>query len=377
MSFSFRPTKAIVRLDHLRFNIKQLQSLLPVGQEMIGIVKANAYGHGSVMVSRVLESTGVKRLAVATLEEALILRQQGLHGEIHVLDGVMGDPAEFLDNRCYPVIHRSADIDLIKKYVAEEGRPFFASLKFDTGMGRLGFLPDQLDDVLVQLAKIPQLSIVWVLTHLAQADTPDQAITQKQYLQFAQIRQKIKESGATCFKNSQFSIANSAALLDGLCEDYQLARPGIALYGAYPHERQQASLPLKPVLSFETEILSLKKFPKGSLVGYGGTFCTQRDTIAAILPVGYADGYPRLLSNKGHVLIDGQKAPLIGRISMDLAVVDVTNIFSAQVGSRVVLIGQDGDLTITAEQVAAWAQTISYEVLTGITARVPRVYRDI
>lgn len=366
-----RPTRAIIHLDHLRHNVKTLQALLPVGQEMMAIVKANAYGHGAVMVARAIETCGVKKLGVATFEEGQELRSQGIRNEIYVLDGIMGPLPDYFSHRLYPVISQKEQLETLGKFLSDENREFAAVLKFDTGMGRLGFLPAQVDEIYKILYKTHFLKINCVMTHLANADEGDTPESQRQYTLFKRLRDILQERG---LKNAKYSIANSAATLDKRFEDFDWVRPGIALYGAYPHERQNTCAELKPVLELKSQIISLKNVSPHSAIGYGGTFTTSRESVIAILPIGYADGYPRLVSNRGHVLVRGAMAPIVGRISMDLMAIDVTEIPGISLHDEAVLIGKDGQNEIRVEQVAAWADTISYEVLCGLSPRVPRIY---
>lgn len=366
-----RPTRAIIHLDHLRHNVKTIQALLPPGQEMMAIVKANAYGHGAVLVTRAIEACGVKKLGVATFEEGRELRSQGIRSEIYVLDGIMGPLADYFSNRLYPVISQKEQLEDMSQFLGNENREFAAVLKFDTGMGRLGFLPAQVDEVYKILYKTPFLKINCVMTHLARADEGDTEETQRQYTLFKRLRDILKERG---LKNAKYSLVNSAAALDKRFEDFDWVRPGIALYGAYPHERQKSCADLKPVLELKSQIICLKELSPHSAIGYGGTFKTSRDSVIATLPIGYADGYPRLVSNRGHVLVRGAVAPIVGRISMDLMAIDVTGIPGISLYDEAVLIGRDGQNEIRVEQVAAWADTISYEVLCSLSPRVPRIY---
>lgn len=367
----YRSTRVTVHLDRLRFNAKQILAKLPEGQDAMAIIKAGAYGHGAVFCMRTLEGAGYKKFGVATLEEGLELRAQGSRSEIFVLDGLMGPPAEFLSNRLYPVLHSLSELEKLREFVNHESRDFMCALKFDTGMGRLGFFASQADEILAILKRSPQIRVTHLLTHLARADEPDEESVNRQYTLFRKLRDILRERGLT---QVRASIANSAAILDGRLADYDTVRPGIALYGAYPHERQRAAMDLKPVLEFKTKILVIKKFGPESPLGYNATFVTRRESLIAVLPVGYADGYHRLVSNRGHVLVRGQKAPVVGRISMDLTLVDVTDVAEVAAGDDVTLIGVDGSEGIRAEDVAAWAETNSYEILCGITARVPRQY---
>lgn len=374
MSFTNRPTVAIVHLDRLRHNAKLILSKLNTGQEGMAIIKANAYGHGAVMVARALEASGFKRFGVATFEEGLELRKQGVRSELHILDGLMGNFGEYQSARLLPVIHTLEELKLVAAYAADENRDVLINLKFDTGMGRLGFAAAQVDEIMTILRKAVFLRVQCVLTHLARADEPENERTQRQFTLFRKLRDILKERG---LKDARYSIANSAALLDGRAEDFDWARPGLCLYGAYPHERLREAAELKPVLELKTAILAIKSMAPHTPVGYGGTFVTEKESQIAILPIGYADGYPRLLSNTGFVLVGGKRAPIVGRISMDLTAVDVTGISDVAAGESVTLIGTDGAETIHVEDVAAWAQTISYEILCCLSARVPRIYQGL
>ncbi|MFH1356535.1 MAG: alanine racemase, partial [bacterium] len=348
MDLTKRPTCAIVHLDRLRHNANELLAMLKPEQEMMAIIKANAYGHGAVFVARCLETCGIKKLGVATFTEGLELREQGSKAEIYVLNGIMGPLPEYFSNRLYPVIYEMDQLKTLCAYLNKEQREFNAILKFDTGMGRLGFTPAQVDAIAAELRRSDFLKISAIMTHLSKADEEDQAYTKRQFTLFKKLREILAERG---LRDLPYSFCNSAAIIDQQIDDFNWVRPGIALYGCYPNQRQQESINLKPVLELKTKIISIKSMIRGSSVGYGATFTTERDSLIAILPVGYADGYPRLASNKGHVLVRGQKAPIVGRISMDLMAIDVTDIQATDIHDDAILIGQDGKEQIRAEDV--------------------------
>lgn len=340
----------------------------------MAIVKANAYGHGSIFVTRVLEGIGYKKFGVATFAEGMELRKQGIQSEIYILNGIMGPISEYLSNRLYPVLYEVDQLKALCEVLSQETRAFSACLKFDTGMGRLGFLPAQVDEVVAIIKHNQYLNIAAILTHLAKADEVENEFTQRQYTLFKKLKGILIERG---IQETKFCICNSAAIIDGKLDDFDWVRPGIVLYGCYPNPRHESQIQLKPALQLKTKIFSLKKCSPHSFIGYGGTFETKRNSLIATLPIGYADGYPRLASNRGHVLVKGQKAPIVGRISMDLMAIDVTDIQDVQLYDDVTLIGQDGNEVIRAEDVASWAETISYEILCGIAARVPRMYEGM
>ncbi len=374
MELTQRPTYASINLENLRHNTKQILSKMPKGQEPLAIIKANAYGHGAVFISRTLVGCGINKLGVATFSEGLELRKEGIQTEIYVLNGILAPLSDYFSNRLYPVIYDIEQLKLLCDYIGQEPREFKACLKFDTGMGRLGFAPAQVDEIVGLLRKTEQLKIAAVMTHLAKADEEDEEFTKRQFTLFRKLRDIIKDRG---IDGMVYSICNSAAIIDNRLDDFNWARPGIALYGSYPNTRHQKMIDLKPVLEFKTKIINLKRLMQNATIGYGGTFTTSRESLIAILPVGYADGYPRLASNRGHVLVNGKKAPIVGRISMDLMAIDVTDVPNVKLHDDVVLIGKSDKELIRAEDVAEWADTISYEILCGISPRVPRVYEGM
>ncbi len=374
MSIQYRSTVAEINLEALRFNISQVKKRIREPTAIIGIVKANAYGHGALRCTRVLEETGIKFFGVATVEEGIQLREGGIRGDIVVLGGIASPSLDvYLDYRLKPSLHHLEEIKQWGEFLKGKQKEYPAHLKLDTGMGRLGLLPSELEVLADLLRSYPEIKLQGILTHLARADEEDPAPTDRQFVLFERMRKILEAKGVT----APFHLANSSAIIDRNLSGHGWVRPGIMLYGAYPHPRQRSKIELKPAMTFKTSILRLKKMPTGSTLGYGGTFSTQRESLIAILPVGYADGYPRLLSNQGSVLVKGQRAPVVGRISMDLTLVDVTDVPAVRAGEEVVLIGSQGSENITAEEVADWAQTISYEIFCGISNRVPRVYLGV
>ena len=231
----------------------------------MAIIKADAYGHGALFVARTLEALGIKKFGVATFTEGLELRQQGIRSEIHILNGFTGPISEYLSNRLYPVIYNFNQLEALQSFINEEKRDFNISLKFDTGMGRLGFLPSDIYDIIkIRRQSAPHIQTINVMTHLARADEEDQEPTDRQYTLFRKLRSILTERG---LPETNFSICNSAALIDGKLEDYQWVRPGIALYGCYPSQRQRQKIDLKPVLGLKTKSFSSKKLSPGSSVG--------------------------------------------------------------------------------------------------------------
>lgn len=365
LSNPFRPTVARIDLKALRENFALAKELVGPKTLLLGVVKADAYGHGAVPVARTLESAGAVALGVATPEEGIELREAGLVSPILIFGGPFEASGEELRrHRLTPVLY---EIEQVRRLEAGSQGELPVHLKIDTGMTRLGVLPAELPKMLEALAAAPQLKLEGVLTHLAQADATSQGPTAEQFARFAAAAAELKRARPEA---KIYHVALSAAILEGKGPEYDWARPGLMLYGANPHPRLEAGRRLKPVMSFETRIVSLKTVPAGTAVSYGGTWTAARTSRIAILPVGYADGYLRHLSNRGQVLVNGRRAPVAGRVCMDFTMIDVTDLPEAKLGDRVTLWGPE----LRAEEVAEWAGTISYELFCAVGPRVPRVY---
>jgi len=368
VSNPFRPTLARIDLAALRENFALAKELVGPRTALLGVVKADAYGHGAVPVARTLEAEGTVALGVATPEEGIELRSGGIQSPILVFGGPFEASGEELRrHRLTPVLY---EIDQVRRLQASSEGPLSVHLKIDTGMTRLGVLPAELPAFLEALAAAPKLKLEGVLTHLAQADLSFEGLTAEQFRRFAVATEELRRQRPEV---KIYHVALSAAILGGKGADYDWARPGIMLYGANPHPRLEAGKRLKPVMSFETEIVSLKSIPAGTTVSYGATWTAARPSRIAVLPVGYADGYLRSLSNRGQVLLHGRRAPVAGRVCMDFTMIDVSDIPEARPGDKVRLWGSD----LPAEEVAGWAETISYELFCAVGRRVPRVYEGM
>jgi len=346
-----RPTRADVDLGAFSRNIDAIIARLPAGARLVAVLKANAYGHGAIELARKCDPDRVAMIGVALLEEALELRTAGItlpilvFGSTNAIDvaldhditlGVVGP--EELATVCEVARHRDVGIHL----------------KLDSGMGRMGVIESELPQAIEMIRNAPRLRVDGIYTHLANADEPDDSYTATQIANFDRMLAALREARIDA---PLHHIANSAATMRGLVRPGDYARAGIALYT------------LSPVMRWRTEIVRLKTLPRGSAIGYGTTFHTARESRIATLPVGYADGYRRTLSNNAEVLVRGKRVPVVGRVSMDLVTIDVTGV-EAAVGDEVVLLGD----SISAEELAAKANTISYEIFCGLTARVPRRY---
>jgi alanine racemase len=340
----------------------------------MGIVKANAYGHGAVETVQALARQGIERFAVASLDEGIALRQTGLSTSIVVLGALFEEQiSDLVAYHLTPVVSDGHILPALAKIAQSHPAPYPIHLKVETGMGRLGFSSEELRSLLDnQLMRSP-LNVEGLMTHLADADGKDPAVTEGQLDTFRAILKQIRQRGLTL---PLVHAANSAAIVRFPEAHFSLVRPGIMLYGYHTLPDTVPAPDLRPVLSLHTTIAQLRTIPRGGTVSYNGTFVATRPTRIAVLPIGYADGYSRRLSHRGSVLIQGHRAPIVGLVCMDMIMVDVTDLAPVQVGETVTLIGQQGEESIWADEVAAWIGTIPYEVLCGIGSRVPRLYES-
>lgn len=369
----FFPTVAEIDLSALLHNLGEIRKWIGPERQIIAVVKADAYGHGAVRISQTLEEAGVSVLGVALVQEGIELRQGGVRLPILVMGSILKEQIPSLvDYRLTPVLFQSALIPLLEKEAESQGVTLPVHIKIDTGMGRLGILPEELITFIKKILRYKRIKIEGIMTHLADADR----IGSKNLSGQIRLWEKIlADLDAFHLNISQIHLANSAAIASLRNLKSNPVRPGLSLYGYSSIKKPPFSL--EPVLTFKTRIVHLKTVPAGTPISYGGTFITPCQSTIATLPVGYADGYWRALSNCGKVLIHGKRAPVVGRVCMDMTMVDVTNITAPQIGDEAVLIGKQGKEFISAEEVAGWIGTIPYEVLCGIGKRVPRIYKDI
>ena len=376
--FDGRPTFAEIDLAALHHNYHLIRSSIPRRTEILAVVKADAYGHGFMDISRELEELGVNAFGVAFLAEGIQLRKSGSDKPILLLGGVY--PGQ--ERKCIGFNLSTALFTMEQaralNHAASAGKLFRKAqihLKIDTGMGRLGVPYSDVPEFLAELKKLPNIILEGVMSHFASADELDESgqyFTRLQSERFAWSLAQIRSAG---FNPRYIHIANSAAALLRDMPGCNLIRPGIAMYGALPSADFQGKLDLKPVMRLKSRIAMLKWVEPGSTVSYARRFTAGERTLIASIPVGYADGYPRSLTNRGEVLIRGERAQVAGTVCMDWIMVDVTHIDGVTVGDPVVLMGGDDEGNcIHAEEVAAWADTIPYEIFCGISKRVPRVY---
>lgn len=371
---TFSPTFASVDLNALVHNLTQFRRRLAPTCDVMAVVKANAYGHGAVETTKALIRQGVTRVAVVSPEEGIILREAGIGIPIVVLGPLFHEQIpDLLAHQLTPVLSDLALLAPLAQAAASLGTPYPVHVKVDTGMGRLGLSLEDLGRLLAEPSFPGLLHCEGVMTHLADTDGDATASTEQQLALFNEALDRIKRAG---FRIPLVHAANSGGAVRFPQAQFSLVRPGIMLYGYHTLPGTVAVPELQPVLSLHSRVAQLKIIPAGRTVSYNGTFIARRPTRIAVLPIGYADGLSRRLSNVGQVLIRGRRAPIVGLVCMDMVMVDVTSIPEVSVGDDVVLIGSQGRARITAADVATWAGTIPYEVLCGIGPRVPRLYRQ-
>ena len=370
-----RPTHCGIDHAALRWNLRQIKKTVGPRVKILSMVKANAYGHGAVEVARTLAKSGSDAFGVATVEEGIELRRARIRQPILVLAGVFLEQLDqLLHNSLTPVIHEAATLRALDKALRGHKKKLKFQLEVDTGMGRIGLPTAEIDSWLPLLGQLKALTIDGVFSHFSDAETANEKYTLGQLSKFHQVLDRFKS--VKIFPAASH-MAKSAALITMPASHLAMVRPGLVLYGMYPAPAMKEQIALKPVLSWRTRIIQLKHCPAGTCVGYGRTFVAKRQSLIATLPVGYADGYRRLLSNRAEVIVRGKRAPVVGRVSMDLTTVDVTDIRNVQQGDEVVLLGRQGGAEISADEMAAWASTISYEIFTSIGARVPRIHSNL
>lgn len=366
---------AEISLEAIGHNIREVKKRLPEGVKLLGVVKANAYGHGAVPVASYLENQ-VDYFATATIEEAVELRENGISAPILILGYV--SPSQYGDLVEYDItqtIDSYAQALALEKEAARQNRKAKAHLAVDTGMTRIGFQVTEHDaDEAAKIADLPHIELEGMFTHFSCADQEDKTYCSMQMEKYDKMTALLAERGMTIPLRH---ICNSAGIMEFDDHRFEMVRSGIITYGIYPSEEvKKERLDLIPALSWKSHVIHVKEVGPGIGVSYGATYVTEKPmTRIATVSAGYADGYPRALSNQGCVLIHGKKAPIIGRICMDQMMVDVTDIPDVQVEDVVTLVGTDGDETITIEEIANPAARFDYEMLCDISSRVTRVYK--
>ena len=366
----FDSTKLIIDLDAIDHNMAAVKAR--VQAPVMAIVKADAYGHGAVELARHLEGS-CAYFGISSILEALELRRAGIQKPILILGHTPSSAfPDAIRHRVRPTIYRYEDGLALSQAAIALGLTAPFHFAVDTGMSRIGFQVTEEDaDICAKIAALPNLEAEGLFSHFATADCADLSRAKAQAARFAQFDKMLRQRGVIIPLRH---LDNSAGLMNFGCE-YEMVRSGIITYGMYPSDEVNPQLlDLRPALRWESRITHLKTLEPGREVGYGGTYTTTRPTRVATIPVGYADGYRRNLSGRFYGLIRGKKAPILGRICMDQMMVDVTEIPGVQTGDTVVLVGRDGEDTLTAEQIAAQGDSFNYEFVCGISRRVPRVY---
>ncbi len=366
-----RPTAARIDMQSLSHNYKEVLHRAD-GRKILAVVKAQAYGHGALKVSRHLLELGADMLGVALIEEGRELRAAGIEAPILVIGAVFPEQAETIAGLgLTPVVYDMKVARAVADAAQKQKTKVAVHVKIDTGMGRIGIPPAAAEDFIVDLVNLRGITVQGMMTHFADADLRDKRFASKQMDLFESLLKKLDSRGiAIPLRHA----ANSAAVLDYRRALLTMVRPGLMLYGYNPLEGEAAGADLRPVLSLVTRIAFLKKVPAGLPISYGRTFVTKRESIIATIPIGYADGYGRGLSNRGEAIVRSVRVPVAGRVCMDMTMLDVTDVPGVSEGDEVVLIGSQGKERITADDIAVKTGTISYEVLCGISSRVPRVY---
>jgi alanine racemase len=346
----------------------------------MAVVKADAYGHGAVTIAKTLAAAGVDWFGVATVEEALELRASGVEQPILLLGGLyMSDPAHLIEYGLTPTVSSTARLDTYSECARRMGKPIEFHLKVDTGMGRLGLPPDRLEAFVRHYRELPGLEMKGLFTHLASAEDLVASQTEDQAAGFKKALSQVRGLG---IEPEWMHVANSAALVAGWDFPENLVRIGALLYGYClplilpPGRQAPAQAEVEPILTLKSRVVYLKDVPTGTPLGYGAAFHTRRRSRIATVPVGYADGLNRALSNRGRALVRGRVARIVGNISMDLTLLDVTDVPGVDIGDEIILLGQSDRCSITALEIADLVGTVPYEVLCSIGKRVPRVYLD-
>ena len=367
-----RPAFIEINLKALSDNYQLIRDDIPEDTMVASVVKADAYGHGAVEAAKCLISCGTDYLAVACPEEALELRKAGIETKIIVLGEVLPEQYDLIIEQ--KLIQTAASIKTLEglnRKAATRNIIQPVHIKIDTGMGRIGFFPQEINEVFNRIKSLDNIKVEGVFTHFASADEKDKSYARKQWDIFQSTLEKIEKMG---FKIAVKHAANSAAVIDLPGKALNMVRPGIMLYGMYPSDEVKKRFELKPVLSFKSKIVQIRELKAGSKISYGSTYITKNKERLAVLPIGYKDGYLRILSNKADVLINGKRAAVRGRICMGQVVVSLENIAEAEIGDEVVLIGKQGNEEIKAAELANIAKTINYEITCALSSRLRKIY---
>lgn len=366
---------AEISLDALRRNMINIRKITAPDAMIMAVVKADAYGHGAVEVSRVLLQNGADRLAVATADEGEALRKEFPNVPIMMLSGAdEACAAQIVENDLIPAVFDLPLAEALSRAATERGKTVKVHVKIDTGMNRIGIYHSDplLAEKVRRISELDSLEVEGAFTHFSKADEADLTYAREQFARFTACLEKIEAAGV---KLKIRHCCNSAGIINFPEMHMDMVRPGIILYGLYPSEEVDKSrLPLEPVMSFKARISEIKTVPKGSLISYGGTYAAPEDMPVGTASVGYADGYSRVLSGKASLLVGGEKRRVLGRICMDQCIFDMRNVHNINVGDSVVLFGSDGENRLPVEEPANLMGTVNYEIVCMVGKRVPRIY---
>ena len=371
-----RAAWAEINVSNLDHNIKRIREKVGEGRRITGIIKADGYGHGSVKLGEVLRANGVDSFGVATLSEAIKLRKAGFLTEEIIILGLTPEPyvQTILDYNLTPVTDSFRNAKAMSDAAVKDGTVIRGYVACDSGMGRIGYQPEDpgsVDDVR-KISQLPGFQILGLFSHFATADAADKTYANLQEQRFIAFYKKLIDAD---IKVPIRTLANSAAIMEIPSAHFDQVRPGIILYGCYPSgEVDRSQIELRPAMSVKANIVHLKKVPVGTTISYGRKYTASRDALIATIPLGYADGFPRPYSMKGHVLVNGVKAPLAGNICMDQCMIDVTNVPYVRLGDEVTVMGRDGIHEILADDIAEATGTINYEIVCAFGQRLPKVY---
>ncbi len=370
----YQRVTAEIDLDAVAYNIRNIRERVNKNSKIMGIVKADAYGHGAVEVSKVLLYNGADWLGVAMIDEAIQLRQNNIMVPILILGYTLETKID--DVVRYDIIQTVFSYDmakLVSDAAVKQNKIAKIHIKVDTGMGRIGFMPDEnIGEEVLKISKLPNIEINGIFTHFSTSDETDKSFTRLQIERFKYAIDEIEKRGINLPVKH---CANSAAIMDLEDLGFNMVRAGVILYGMYPSDDvKKENLSLKPVMSIKTHISYVKNVGVGVPLSYGRTYYTDKESVIATVPVGYADGYIRRMQKGGRVIVNGHYAPIVGRVCMDQFMIDVTDIPDVKPGDDVILMGSDGNISITADEIAKVLDTINYEVVCMIGKRVPREY---
>ena len=372
---SYTRIRARIDLDAIEYNIEKMKENLPEDTKLIVVAKADCYGHGALQTTSLLSlKEYVWGFAVATLDEAIVLRRGGITKPILVLGCIFPEQwVDALENNIRITVYTEELTKVLSDLAVKIGRKAYVHVKLDTGMGRIGFTPGKEGaDKIEEISKLPNIVMEGLYTHFSKADEGDKSYTMKQMEAYTWMKEELAGRGITF---SYYHCCNSAGIIDLKGAGQNLARAGISTYGMYPSEEvHKENVDLKPALELISHVAFVKWVDEGKMISYGGTYVTKRRTKIATIPVGYGDGYPRSLSNKGYMLIHGKKAPIIGRVCMDQCMVDVTEIEDVKFGDEVVLVGRDGDEYLSVETLSRLSDRFNYEFVCLMGKRIPREY---